>query len=755
MMSYRKKQLLGFGVILFALMILLLILAAMLDGVRQNVAEIMDERYDKVSRAGAFRNNFSSINSELSYLVYENDPNRSVNRIAVIRNKSEVAYADLNSLQMHSGDSSGEEILTAVRQGLDRYMVVVELIAETRAPGNNEAAIELYVENAQNIRINLLRSLSEYTAIQENMMDQTRMQAEQQFSRMLIVSAISALAIILIGVSAAIWVIRGTGRNLKRITDVMDRFDPGAIEQIPRLDIDSKDEIGNIAHGYNHMIDALEDHNRKVREFNQKIEENHWLQSRLSELALMYQQAENKDALARLFLASVAPAVHASRALFYSREKDGDRERFVQTATYAASRQEELTHEFLPGEGLIGQAALDGRDILVDVPRDHEGAKVLTGSGAYRPSQIWVIPIDANDRVEAVVELSALQPFTELHRQLMEQLRSTLGVALQNASGRMEVDRLLKESQSLTEELQMQQSELRSVNDQLKQQYVQADRSRRELLETQQELELSAEELRRSSQYKSQFLANMSHELRTPLNSILILSQLIAENPEENGPEGRSYAEIIHRSGQDLLEIVNDVLDLSKVEAGMLDINREPVSLQDFPELMNYGFEAIAKQKNLEFEVRISDDLPESFYTDGKRMQQIIKNLLSNAFKFTQKGKVSCSLAAADVDTLPCFASAAQPGSPVITIQVSDTGIGIPEDKREIIFEAFRQGDGRTERTYGGTGLGLSICREFAKLLGGCLTVESEEGQGSTFTLYLPSMPEGPFSDMDSDFIDV
>ncbi len=321
-------------------------------------------------------------------------------------------------------------------------------------------------------------------------------------------------------------------------------------------------------------------------------------------------------------------------------------------------------------------------------------------------------------------------------------MRSTLGIALQSVSGRAEVERLLLESQTLTEELRVQQEELRSVNVQLKQQYSQAEKSRRELMDAQKELESTAEELRQSSQYKSEFLANMSHELRTPLNSILILSQLIAENSETSEHERENYAEIIHRSGQDLLDIVNDVLDLSKVEAGMLDIAREVVSLRDFPELIHYGFEAIARQKNLEFEISVADDVPEFFYTDGKRFQQIIKNLLSNAFKFTSTGKVSCKLERIEAQDLPCTAAGAASTQSAIAVTVSDTGIGIEEDKREMIFEAFRQADGSTERMYGGTGLGLSICRELSRLLRGCMTLDSTVGKGSSFTLYLPEIAE-------------
>ncbi|NGZ74542.1 ATP-binding protein [Saccharibacillus alkalitolerans] len=740
MISYRKKQLLGFGTILFALMILLVILAAMLDGVRQNLSEIMDERYDKVSRSAAFRNNFSYLDSEVGYLVNETDSQQSIMHMSQIERRSQSAYTHLTYLQLHIGHDANGNLLSSIQQGLDRYMNVVGRINNALDRGDSDRAAILYVEEAQGIRTNLLRNLGEYTRMQEEKMQKAQQEADKRFNSILVVSAVSALAIILIGVASALWVIRGTGRSLRRITDMMDRFDPGAVEQMSRLEVGTDDEIGNIAKGYNHMLDALEDHNRRVREFNQRIEDNNWLQTRLNELVMLYHQVSGQDVLARMFLSVVAPAVNAASGFFYIRETKDGRVRFVRIASYAGDSKN-TSESFLSGEGWVGQAGLDGQEILIDVPDDYAG-RVPTGSGGFRPKQIWVVPIEAEERIEAVVELTSLQPFTLLHRQLIEQLRFTLGIALQNVSGRAEVERLLQESRSLTEELQNQQEELRSVNARLQQQYAQAEESRRELLAAQLELESTAEELRRSSQYKSQFLANMSHELRTPLNSILILSQLIAENPEDDEAENKSYAEIIHRSGQELLDIVNDVLDLSKVEAGMLDINREAVSLRDFPEMLHYGFEMVASQKNLEFEVVVADDVPDFFYTDGKRLQQIVKNLLSNAFKFTSSGKVSLRLKTHDSGALPCEAAGAFPGVPAIAVTVSDTGIGIAEDKREIIFEAFHQADGSTERMYGGTGLGLSICREFTRLLGGCMTLDSVEGRGSTFTLYLPEMKE-------------
>ncbi|OWA37399.1 hypothetical protein B9G55_04885 [Saccharibacillus sp. O16] len=741
MMSYRKKQLLGFGAILFALMILLVTLAAMLDGVKQNLSEIMDDRYDKVSHSAAFRNNFAYLDSEVGYLLNETDPKQAAAHLAQMDRRSQAAYSHLAYLQMHMGRDVNTDLLGSIQQGMERYMDVLERIETTLGRGNAEQAATLFVEEAQGIRSNLLRNLSEYTMLQEEKMQMAYRQADRRFADILNVSALSALAITCIGVLSAMWVIRGTANSLRRITDMMDRFDPGAVEHMSRLEIGTHDEIGNIAQGYNHMLDALEEHNGRVREFNQRIEDNHWLQTRLNELVLLYHQVPSPSELAHRFLSTVAPAVGASSGIFYIRESNKRETVFVRLASYADREPLDTTQRFQLGEGLIGQAAVDGREILIDVPESYSGL-IRSGSIEYRPKQIWIIPISADDRVEAVVELTSLHAFSPLHRRLIEQMRSTLGIALQSVSGRAEVERLLIESQTLTEELRVQQEELRSVNVQLQQQYSQAEESRNELLEAQLELESTAEELRQSSQYKSEFLANMSHELRTPLNSILILSQLIAENPESSEQERENYAEIIHRSGQDLLDIVNDVLDLSKVEAGMLDITREAVSLRDFPELVYYGFDALARQKNLEFEVTVADDIPEFFYTDGKRFQQIVKNLLSNAFKFTSTGKVTCTLQKITNLEFPCMVPQASTAQSAIAVTVSDTGIGIAEDKREIIFEAFRQADGSTERMYGGTGLGLSICRELSRLLGGCMTLDSTLGKGSSFTLYLPEMPE-------------
>jgi two-component system chemotaxis sensor kinase CheA len=297
--------------------------------------------------------------------------------------------------------------------------------------------------------------------------------------------------------------------------------------------------------------------------------------------------------------------------------------------------------------------------------------------------------------------------------------------------------------QAQSEELQTQAEELRMINEQLEERNRETEEKSKELQVAKLNLEKQAEELKLSSKYKSEFMANMSHELRTPLNSILILSEMLSDpNDSKLNEEQQEFARVINSSGQDLLTLINDILDLSKVEVGKLEVVFDEMNLSELPELLHRNFDHVAKKKNIDFIIEKSKNVPDIFFTDEQRFQQILKNLLSNAFKFTEKGSVSVQIQKADEEIVAQWIQT-KGASNWVEIKVTDTGIGISKEKQKLIFEAFQQGDGATMRKYGGTGLGLSICREFAKLLGGWVIVDSEEGQGSTFTFFIPSMPEG------------
>lgn len=373
--------------------------------------------------------------------------------------------------------------------------------------------------------------------------------------------------------------------------------------------------------------------------------------------------------------------------------------------------------------------------------------------GASNPRNLLIAPILYDDRVEAVVEFAALQPFQAQHLSLLDLLQDKFGSSISSVSGRMEVERLLAESQVMTEELQaqseelqaqseelqMQQEQLRLSNEYLEEQKEYAEQRARELKKAKDELEDYSLKLRMSSQYKTDFLANMSHELRTPLNSILILSQMLMENNADmDGEEVAEYARVVNTSGADLLRLIDDILDLSKIEAGKIEILTDEVNVTEFPQTMRNMFDPVAVKKNLQFVVQTDSNVPPVISTDGQRLQQIVKNLLSNAFKFTQQGGVTLEIKLAPPEKAGPLLNNKM-GEPVLAISVIDTGIGIPQEKQQIIFDAFQQVDGTTNRQYGGTGLGLSICREFTRLLGGALEVVSEPEKGSTFTLYIPS----------------
>jgi len=530
------------------------------------------------------------------------------------------------------------------------------------------------------------------------------------------------------------------------------------------ITVEAKGEVAALKDNINEMIRNLKDTTRKNTEQD-------WLKTNLARFTRMLQGHRELVEVSRLILAELAPLVNAHQAAFFVATDPP--ESLDLLASYAHFPSAGLPPRLALGEGLVGQCALNRKRILLTtVP----GSFLQVGSalGATSPANVVILPVLFEGEVKAVIELASLQEFSENHLSFLDQLTDSIGIVLHTIAATMRTEALLQQSQSLTGELQSQQETLQTTNERLEQQarYLQTSESllkskQEELREANEELqdkarllseqmrqvevknheveqakaalEEKAEQLALSSRYKSEFLANMSHELRTPLNSLLILARLLSDNAENTLTSRQvEFAQTIYSSGRDLLSLINDILDLAKIESGTVTLQ---IGIERLPELCEYferSFRPVAQGKRLEFVVSLDPELRPTISTDGKRLQQIIKNLLSNAFKFTNTGKVSLRIERA-TNGNGWGNSSLDAAHSVVAFCVSDTGIGIAGNQLQVIFEAFRQADGTTSRQFGGTGLGLSISRELARLLGGEIRVESRLGKGSTFTLYLPA----------------
>jgi signal transduction histidine kinase/HAMP domain-containing protein/DNA-binding response OmpR family regulator len=501
--------------------------------------------------------------------------------------------------------------------------------------------------------------------------------------------------------------------------------------------VEAQGEVAALKDNINEMI-------RNLKDTTLKNTEQDWLKTNLAKFSRMLQGQRDLLTVGRLILSELAPVVNAQQAMFYLLDTAQEESQLVLLASYAFQPPRTVGTTIKLGEGLVGQCAVEREQILLtNVPNEY--THIGSGLGSSPPRSIIVLPVLFEGHVKAVMELASFEQFSPAHQALLEQLTESIGIVLNTIAANMRTEDLLKQSQSLAMELQNRQQELQQTNQELKEkarllahQNVEVERKNREVEQARQALEEKAKQLALTSKYKSEFLANMSHELRTPLNSLLILSDQLSKNPDGNlTPRQTEYAQTIHSSGNDLLTLINDILDLSKIESGTVVLDIGEVHFSDLDDLLDRTFRHIAEAKGVDFLIHVAPDLPATMQTDTKRVQQVLKNLLSNAFKFTHRGTVSLDVRAAragwssDNDSLNHADS-------VLAFSVTDTGIGIPPDKQQSIFEAFQQADGSTSRKYGGTGLGLAISRELARLLGGEIRLISMPGAGSTFTLYLP-----------------
>jgi CheY-like chemotaxis protein/signal transduction histidine kinase/HAMP domain-containing protein len=509
------------------------------------------------------------------------------------------------------------------------------------------------------------------------------------------------------------------------------------------ITVEARGEVALLKDNLNQMIHTLSDTTVKTTEQD-------WLKTNLTKFARMLQGQRDIEQVAHALLSELAPVASIQHGIFYILEEKAETQTFKLLASYGYKERKNLASVWGMREGLVGQCAYEKQPILLtNVPPDY--VQIISGLGQATPLNIIDLPVLFEGKVKAVIELASFDPFTPIRQSLLEQLSENLGVILNTIEASVRTENLLKQSQNMSEELQTQQEELQQTNEELeekaKQLNEQKDDLQRNTVEIEgarRELESKATQLEITSRYKSQFLSNMSHELRTPLNSLLILSQQLEENREGNlTPKQVEFAKTIHGSGNDLLILINDILDLSKIESGTVSVERNEILLRNITAYLESQFLPVAKTKKLKFETLLGDNLPEGIITDERRLYQILKNLLSNAFKFTEKGSVELSIDVVKGGWSSDHTVLNQ-ASQVIAFSVKDTGIGIADDKRGIVFEAFQQADGTTSRKYGGTGLGLAISRELAYLLGGEIRlVETGVGKGSTFVLYLPQRYSG------------
>ncbi|GGA48077.1 CHASE3 domain-containing protein [Paenibacillus physcomitrellae] len=578
------------------------------------------------------------------------------------------------------------------------------------------------------------RDFDNFRAYERNATQQRVVALEQGNRKLVSFILLLWLGVAGIALIAAIMVSNNIVSAIKQVTGAIRKIGTGG-NLSDRITVRTKDEFRVLAQATNELLS--------------QIEQENWQKEQLKEMALSLQNKPSTEELGKVLLQKLAELLQLPVAALYMLSKDGSR--LVRAAAYNME-QKDRPAEFKFGEGLVGQCAVSKSKVQVKaVPSD--ALSIKSGFGTVVPFQVAAVPVVFEDHVVSVLEFGIMEELAADKQKFLSELLNTVGASIHSIRTKMELDHLYRETQAVNEELQVQTEELQSQAEELQTQTEELTMQAEELhhlndrLESQKavaeqsalELKKIAEELETSSNFKSEFLANMSHELRTPLNSMLILSQILSANQSGNmTKEEQNYASVIHSSGQDLLHLINDILDLSKVEAGQMDLNMMDVSIKDMLESLQLQFENTAKQKNLAFSVRMDDQVPESIRTDSMRVQQILKNLLSNAVKFTDQGEVSLVVEQKDGRFVPQIGKSVD----VLAFIVRDTGIGIPQDKHESIFEAFRQAEGSTSRRFGGTGLGLSISLQLAKLLGGSISLESQWGGGSTFTFYLPLYEE-------------
>lgn len=757
-MGYKRKQYIGLGLTVLFMFLLLFVILTMMGSIKENMLEIVQDRYYKVNEATEIRQDLYIKDRELISLIYRENSRKD----SVVSAENDIMNRLIN-LEAILNRTKSKVLVNEIKTSYQNFSAMEAEIRAKHENGESVSELQTIYQNQITNREQLFTKIDEFKTYQESLMNAALKEATKSYDQLVLALIAVITAAILLITSVMVWIIRSTVGSLNSLTQVIKNVNYDDLSTMPRMNAESNDEIGEIANAYNSMAAAIEMLTEKEKQYTHEIQEQNWIESQSADIVKLYSRHVDTGSLAEQFIRKITPALGASVGAFYLKEEIEGAARFKKIASYADTAEDAGRDLFRSGEGLIGQSVREKQSIIMkDIPADYQ--VISTGLGTVMPKSIMITPVMLKDEVIAVVEIASTSEFTSAEKKLLESVIETLGIGITNILGRMEVERLLLESQAQTEELQAQAEELQSqseelqaqseelqtqteelrmINEQLEERSRDAELKSEELQAAKEDLEQKANQLQQSSRYKSEFLANMSHELRTPLNSILLLSEMLGDDQNnELSEEQKEFSKVIHSSGQDLLNLINDILDLSKVEAGKLEVNFEEVYLVEFIDRLERHFSQVAKNKNLTFTVNLAETVTPIIYTDEQRLQQILKNLLSNAFKFTEKGSVSIMIDKAteqEIRGCPLAGYSDQ----WIKISVSDTGIGIPSDKQKMIFEAFQQVDGAIMRKYGGTGLGLSISKEFTQLLGGVCQVESNLGTGSVFTILVPNLPNG------------
>ncbi len=737
---------------------------------------LYNARYQKLLLAYEYRTQVNEVSKSLTNMLLSPTDEAKAAQMEPIRTAWSQAADVYDQLELTEGGQLETKIFSEMEQAQDEYRAFIQSALQLSGKGEIRAAVDLLMNEGLDAQNELLYRTNELASYQKRGMSEAFEQALEDNERTSQLMWLTALIGLVLSAAAMMWNVRHLSQGLDSLSAIIRGFARGTLDAHARVRISRKDEFGEVSQVFNKLADDIEEKSSKEQLYNKRVEEESWIQSNLAAVVTTLQADTTIEAASHAFINTIATMVEAAYGALYVRQGYGEQQFFKLEGAFAFEEESAFEKLFVFGQGLVGQCALEKRPLkLSQVPDDY--VRVHSGLGSSAPSHLLLYPILYNDRTVAVIELASMMPFTELQRRLLREVSGNLGVLFNNLFDRIRIGELLRESQAQSEELQAQseelisqQEELRSSNERLEEQTKQLKKSEEMLQMQQEELEQTNEELLQkthlleremrqaklineqleqtkvaleqqavqlalSSKYKTEFLTNMSHELRTPLNSLLILSQMLMDNQEGNLTRKQvEFAATIHSSGSDLLKLIDEILDLSKISAGKMEVVIESVPLDKLEEYVRRSFMPVSSQRGIALETVMEDNLPAEIYTDSHRLKQVFKNLLSNAFKFTSHGKVTFRIRRAQPQEQPLLAGRGR----LVAFEVTDTGIGIPADKQQLIFEAFQQADGTTSRIYGGTGLGLAISRELASLLGGVIALSSEEGKGSSFTLYIP-----------------